>query len=120
VVELNKDLTVHEFPEVQAMVREAAARVPAGARIKRMQIVVGEASGHDARHIEAHFAEASRGTSAEGAKLEFVSEKLAATCSACGIQFNPGSLALTCAECGGTELKITAGNSVRLAGVEAE
>jgi hydrogenase nickel incorporation protein HypA/HybF len=109
---------VHEFPEVQAMVREAGARVPAGARIKRLKIVVGEASGHDARHIEAHFAEAARGTSAEGAALEFIPEKLAATCAACGVQFNPGSRALACAECGGTELTITAGNTVRLAGVE--
>jgi len=109
---------VHEFPEVQAMVCEACGRVPAGARIKCLKIVVGEASGHDARHIEAHFAEASRGTSAEGSKLEFISEKLAATCAACGTPFPAGSSALACAECGGTELTITAGNTVRLADVE--
>jgi Zn finger protein HypA/HybF involved in hydrogenase expression len=109
---------MHEFPEVQAMVRDAGAQVPAGVRIKRLKIVVGEASGHDARHIEAHFAEASRGASAEGAVLEFIPEKLAATCAACGTPFNAARLSLACAQCGGTELTITAGNNVRLVGVE--
>jgi len=109
---------MHEFPEIQAMVREACAQVPAGARIKRLTIIVGEASGHDAHHIEVHFAEASRGTQAEGATLEFIHEKLSAKCAACGAEFRSGELALTCSKCGGTELVITAGQSVRLAGVD--
>ena len=111
---------MHEFPEVQAMIRQACAQAPAAARITRLKIVVGEASGHDPRHIEAHFAEASRGTRAEGAALEFIREKLAARCAACGTEFKADAVALACARCGGTELVITAGKNVRLAGIEAE
>ena len=111
---------MHEFPEVQELVRQAAAQVAAGARIRRLRIVVGEASGHDPRHIESHFVEASRHTKAEGAMLEFISEKLAARCASCGADFDNREGAFTCEKCGGTELVITAGNTVRLAQVEAE
>jgi hydrogenase nickel incorporation protein HypA/HybF len=111
---------VHEFPEVQAMIQQACAQVPAGVRIKRLRIVVGEASGHDPRHIESHFADASRSTKAEGAALEFIREELAAKCAGCGAEYTSGTLALACTQCGGTALVITAGNSVRLVGVETE
>jgi len=112
---------VHEFPEVQAMIQRACGQLPAGARIRRLTIIVGEASGHDPHHIEAHFAEAARGNAAiEGAALEFVRERLAARCAACGAEFGSGNPALACSQCGGTELVITAGDKVRLAGVESD
>ncbi len=106
---------MHEFPEVQAMVREVCAQVPLGAHIRCITVIIGEASGHDARHIQAHFDEASRGTAAENAVLTFVSEKLSARCSACGADFAPTGLLLACANCGGSELAIISGASVRLA-----
>ncbi len=109
---------MHEFPEVQAMVREACRRVPSGARIKRITIVVGEASGHDPHHIQEHFDDASRGTAAEGAALRFIHEKLAARCAQCGMNFSATTMTLHCTQCGGTELVITGGNSVYLAEVE--
>lgn len=109
---------MHEFPEVQAMVKQACAQAPPGARIKRLRIVVGEASGHDSRHIQAHFTDASRGTQAEGAVLEFIHEKLAARCATCGAEFTGGGMVLACTRCGGTQLVITAGNTVRLSGIE--
>ncbi len=110
---------MHEFPEVLAMIRQARAQLPAGARIRRLTIVVGEASGHDPGHIAMHFAEAARGNpELEGASLEFVAEKLAARCAACGAEFHAAESMLACAQCGGTELHITSGNTVRLAGVE--
>ena len=109
---------MHEFPEVQAMVQQACAGVAAPARIKRLKILLGEASGHDPHHIQEHFTDASRGTRAEGAVLEFIPEKLAASCAACGAVFQPDHLALSCEKCGSTELNITAGKSVRLVGVE--
>lgn len=109
---------MHEFPEVQAMVRDACKQAPAGVQIKRLTIVVGEASGHDPHHIQEHFAEASRGTEAEGATLNFVHEKLTARCASCGAIFGNDDLVLACTSCGGTELIITGGNNVSLAGVE--
>ena len=108
---------MHEFPEVQAMVAEAVKRA-GGADIKRLTIVVGEASGHSTYHIQEHFFEASQGTLAEGAALEFVHEPLSARCAACGADFSRKDLTLACAQCGGSELVITAGNNVRLAAVK--
>lgn len=110
---------MHEFPEVQVMIRHACAQAPAERRIKRLRIVVGEASGRDPRHIKAHFAEASRGTPAEDVVLEFIHEKLVAKCAACGAEFKSSDSALACIRCGGTKLVITAGKDVRLIGIEA-
>jgi hydrogenase nickel incorporation protein HypA/HybF len=109
---------MHEFPEVQALVRQACAQTPAARRIRRLIIVVGEASGHDPAHIADHFVEAALGTPAEGATLEFISEKLAAQCARCGAAFAPAPRVFACPQCGATELAITAGQRVRLAKVE--
>ncbi len=109
---------MHEFPEVQAMVRDACKKAPAGAHIKQLTIVVGEASGHDPHHIQEHFLDASRGTAAEGATLKFIHEKLTAKCAGCGTAFSTNEIVLHCAQCGGTELIITGGNDVRLQSVD--
>jgi hydrogenase nickel incorporation protein HypA/HybF len=111
---------MHEFPEVQAMLRRVLSEAPESARITHLTFVVGEASGHDPHHIAAHFLEAARGTRAEGAVLEFRGERLAARCAACGAQFHPEAKALACAQCGAVELIITAGNTVSLAGFEMD
>ncbi len=101
------------------MIRQACARLAAGNRIRRLKIAVGEASGHDPAHLQAHFAEAARcKPELEGASLEFVTEKLAAHCAGCGAQFDPTKSMLACSRCGGTQLRITAGDQVRLLGVE--
>ena len=109
---------MHEFPEAQAMVRQACARAGEGAKIRRLTIAVGEASGHDPRHIQEHFAEASRTTAAEGAELEFESVKLTAECAACGKVFEGDKVSLRCDKCGGYEMVITGGKDVRLVRVE--
>ncbi len=102
------------------MVRDACLHAPAGARLTRLTIVVGEASGHDPHHIQEHFTEASRGTPAEGATLDFVHERLTARCANCGSAFSTADLALCCNHCGSAELIITGGNDVRLSAVECD
>lgn len=111
---------MHEFPEVQAMLRQVLSEAPGHARITRLTFVVGEASGHDPRHIAAHFVDAARGSRAEGAVLDFRHERLAAKCAACGTEFGPEERALTCTHCGAFELIITAGNKVSLGGFETD
>ena len=108
---------MHEFPEVQAMVRSACAAAP-GKKIRRLTIAIGEASGHNPRHIQEHFLEASRATMAEGAELRFVAESLAARCANCGREFVTAERTFTCANCGGVELDIVAGRDVRLVKVD--
>ena len=108
---------MHEFPEVQAMVRNACASAR-GKKVRRLTIAVGEASGHDAHHISEHFVEASRATMAEGAELRFVSERLAARCTNCGRSYESAAGTFSCTDCGGMELTITSGMNVRLLGIE--
>ena len=110
---------MHEFPEVQALVQQAIAEAE-GARVTRLKIIVGEGSGHNPHHIQEHFIEASRGTSAEGAVLEFIPEKLAAKCAQCGAPFSAENQSFACEQCGSTELLICSGKAVRLIAVEKE
>ncbi|MCL5098583.1 MAG: hydrogenase maturation nickel metallochaperone HypA [Candidatus Omnitrophica bacterium] len=109
---------MHEFPEVQQLVRDALTRVPQSKRIRRLVIAIGEASGITPEGIEHHFPAAARGTPAENAVLEFQREKLAARCAHCAAEFKPQGMALACPQCGSTELTITGGQGVRLADIE--
>lgn len=109
---------MHEFGAIRALIGDACANLPTGARVRRMVIVVGEASGHDADHLRGHFEEAACGTPAEGASLHFVREKLTACCSHCGAEFVPEGLLLACTHCGGNELAISGGDGIRVEAVE--
>lgn len=111
-------VSMHEFLPAEAVLRQALDRAPANARIKRLIIVLGEASSHHPDEISVHFSNVARGTIAEGAELQFLHERLAARCDSCGAEYNTEEIVLTCANCGGTRLVITAGNKVYLAGVE--
>lgn len=109
---------MHEFAAIRALVHDACAQLSTGERVTRLTIVVGEASGHDEQHLRAHFDEACRGTPAEGATLQFVSEKLTARCSHCGAEFAPEGLLLACSHCGGTELAISGVETIRVKAIE--
>jgi hydrogenase nickel incorporation protein HypA/HybF len=110
---------MHELHQARLLLQEALARSGNSRRIRRLAVIVGEASGHSPEHIAEDFAAAARGTPAEGAALEFLAEKLAARCARCGAAFKSKPLVLACPACGSAELAITAGQEVRLSDVEA-
>lgn len=111
---------MHEFPVTRSLLDAALAEGAAhGARrITRLKVVVGEMSGFVPESIAFYFATLAKGTPAEAARLEFVTEKMAARCRGCGAEFTPRELAFTCERCGGVELEITAGRGAML--VEAD
>jgi hydrogenase nickel incorporation protein HypA/HybF len=111
---------MHETHEVHELIRQALQLANYRHRIKRLQIIVGEASGYSPDHIAHHLTGAARGTLAEGAQLDFVMEPLTAQCASCQEAFAGDQFALRCPACGSTELKITAGQDLRLAEVELE
>lgn len=52
---------------------EAAACRQGGRRVIAVKVTLGALSGVSTDHLRRHFAEAARGTSAEGARLETIS-----------------------------------------------
>jgi len=111
---------MHELHQARLLLQEALARSAGCRRIRRLAVIVGEASGHSPEHLAEDFAAAARGTPAEGAALECLVEKLAARCAHCGAAFESKPPALSCPACGSAELAVTAGQDVRLGRVEAE
>jgi hydrogenase nickel incorporation protein HypA/HybF len=111
---------MHELHQARLLLQEAQTRAGKGRRVRRLTVIVGEASGHWPEHLAEDFAAAAKGTPAEGAVLELLVEKLAARCAQCGGAFEPKPLVLACPACGSAELTITAGQQVRLDRVEAQ
>jgi hydrogenase nickel incorporation protein HypA/HybF len=65
---------MHELRLAQDLVKKAdAAACKQGARrVVRVKVTLGALSGVSADHLRQRFAEAARGTSAEGARLETI------------------------------------------------
>lgn len=120
VTSFRTPILVHELHQARLLLQEALARSAGCRRIRRLAVIVGEASGHSPEHLAEDFAVAASGTPAEGAALELLAEELAARCAHCGAAFEPQPLTLACPACGSAELAITAGQEVRLGRVEAE
>ena len=104
---------MHEFPVVQNLLRAALAAPPPGVRLAQVRVLLGEAAGFEAGHLEETFARLAVGTPAEGARLEFVREALAARCAQCGADFPSSSTMLACPHCGSQQLTFTAGQQVK-------
>lgn len=81
-----------------------------------VRVLVGDGSGARPADIEARFTDLARGTPAEGATLEFVTEPLIAQCARCGEEFE--SAGLSCPQCGGAELVFTAGTKTAVLTVD--
>lgn len=65
---------MHELRLARGLVNkiDAVAREPGTRRVVGVKVTLGALSGVSADYLRRHFAEAARGTSAEGARLEAV------------------------------------------------
>ena len=66
---------------------------------------------HSAEFTEL-FYDLTKGTNAEGMKLEFEIEPVKTICSACQKEFNPEEMRLDCPHCHSTAIKVVAGNDL--------
>jgi hydrogenase nickel incorporation protein HypA/HybF len=113
---------VHEASAAEAIVRivsaEAAARN--AARISRISLVMGEATGYMRESLEFYLAATAKGSPAEGAALDIRYLKTLLRCPSCGIQFERGSFAFECPACGTRGLMIGAGSEFYVDSIEIE
>ena len=111
---------MHEVYKTQELLRAALAAVGPGRRVRRLRVLIGEASGFTPGEIEACYRTVATGTAAEGAVLEFTTEPLAARCARCGAEYHAAAGLLSCRACGSTRLSISGGMDARLLGADPD
>jgi len=120
---------MHEMPVTQAMLNMVLEQA-GGSQVRKIRLRVGELSPVVPDSVAMFFEYLSRGTNAEGARLEFEKAPLETTCPACGArQMYPvphdlrpqivlaAALARGC-PCGVRALKLTGGSGFDLIDLE--
>ncbi len=76
------------------------AELNAAKRVKSIRLAIGEPSHVDRTSLSFCFEVASRGTLAEGARLEFRHKQSKAACPRCQATWSPAEMPLQCPLCG--------------------
>lgn len=83
-----------------------------GKKISSAKVEIGASRVSHPDELLELFSMISRGTIAEGAKLEIEILPVQGSCADCGKEFNPDKLRLTCEKCGSTNIQVTSGNAL--------
>ena len=113
---------MHELPMTQSaleIVLTHAADANAS-RVTAVHFVVGELSGVEPDCVEFHWEILSRGTIAEGARLEFRRPPFTFVCLDCGAEFAPSEPAFDCVRCGGGRVRVSGGDQLRVEAIDVE
>lgn len=113
---------VHELPMTQSaldIVLTHAAQANAS-RVTVVYFVVGELSGVDPECVQFHWDILSRGTSAEGARLEFRRPPFTLVCLDCAAEFTPTRAMFDCAQCSGGRVRVSGGDELRVEAIDVE
>ncbi len=103
---------MHEISLTQSLldVVEEYARREGFSRVNLLRLSFGRLSCLDAGSLEFAFAVQSRGTKADGARLEFDIRPAVVYCDDCGGEITlAGSFELLCPRCGGDRVRLTGG-----------
>ncbi len=86
-------------------------------KVVRVHLTIGDLSDLEPEWIQHYFDYLSRGTIADGARLEVRRVPIVVRCRDCGADFSVARENLAdagCAECGGTELDLVSGREYRV------
>ena len=96
------------------------AREHGGVHVREIRIRMGEYSGVVPQLIQEYFNIASRGTLAEGAKLEIIRVPVTMRCRTCGFEGEIDKLKIRCPDCGGNDLKLLTGREFYVESLEVD
>jgi hydrogenase nickel incorporation protein HypA/HybF len=84
-----------------------------GIKIKYIKVQLGESRFTHMEELKELLTDISKGTVAEGAKVEFEISPVKSACADCGTEFKPGKkLRLNCEKCGSSNIQLTSGNEL--------
>jgi len=100
---------MHELALTEGILRIVAAEQKKNgfSRVQEITLRIGEYSGIIPSCIEEFFPLVSKGTAAEGAKLNLLTVQAVFSCPDCG--FDGPLHGAACPRCGGTNIRMTAG-----------
>lgn len=111
---------MHEVGIMQNAIQmaETQARESRAARIHVLRLRVGAMSGVVPEALEFAFETVSRGTLAEGARLEIERVPAACWCEACGAEFECPDYDYTCPRCQAFSRELRRGTEMQLSSIE--
>jgi hydrogenase nickel incorporation protein HypA/HybF len=110
---------MRELHAVQTIFAKALMRARESSKhIKSLQLAIGELSELDRETIRTYWAELSRGSPAERARLQFRSVKAEVQCMACFMKYHPSDGKIHCPYCGSYGAKILSGEEFYLESIE--
>jgi hydrogenase nickel incorporation protein HypA/HybF len=111
---------MHEASAAEAIVKMTSAEALSrkAARVSRISLVVGEATGYMRESLEFYVAASAKGTIAEGAALDVRYVKPRLRCPSCGIEFERLRFSFDCPECGKQGLMTKAGSEFYIDSIE--
>jgi len=110
---------MHELGITEAIL-DIVLRHAGGARVRTVQVTVGEWTGYVGDSIELFWQELARGTAAEGARLEFRFEPATLKCRTCGTVFGANGSDLQCPQCGALGGEPSGGRDCTVDAIEVE
>ena len=113
---------MHELALTESMLELAlrAAEQNGASRILQINIRLGVLSGVVPSCVEYYFGLQSKGTIAEGAKLQMTAEPLRIRCRACGAQSASDRTLLACPHCGSEDFQLLSGREYFVESLVAE
>lgn len=114
---------MHEMSTMVRMVDLACrtAEKEGGGKLKTISISVGAMTGILPYYLQKYFPAASKGTPAEGARLEITEVPVTVKCLDCGTVYKPErSTGRACPKCGGIRAHILTGRDITLDRIEVE
>lgn len=93
---------------------ERTVRDEGGGPVRLLHLRIGAMAGVNADALRFAFEVMSRGTAAEGGRLEIESVPLRVRCKQCGAESLPEDFVFACGACGSVEIDICAGREMAL------
>jgi len=109
---------MHEYSLAENII-ETASKHSGGAKVKKIALVVGEASGVSGETIRLYFGIIAENTLCDGAVIEIETVRPMLRCKACGALFVRKPFSFAC-ECGGEGMPTEIGNEFYIKNIEIE
>jgi hydrogenase nickel incorporation protein HypA/HybF len=110
---------MHEMSITQGII-DLCLHHASGHRVRSLEVEIGQLSSVVPEAIEFCFEACSRGTLLEGARLDITRIPGRGHCQGCGAEIELPELFASCSRCGSCQVKILAGEELRVREIEIE
>jgi hydrogenase nickel incorporation protein HypA/HybF len=113
---------MHEMSLAEGVLQliQDAARQQNFSTVSRVWLEIGQLSGVEVEAMKFCFDAVTRGSIAEGARLEIIALPGTGWCMACALSVPMTELFAECPHCGGHQMQVTGGTEMRLKELEVD